>query len=101
MAFHKLEVGLSELVQKIIKHKERVVAGIDVPNHEARQLVFLPGRAPIEENQAARLEQRRELLEHALVIWEVLDHAHDDDRIELLLGLELVKVGELDLELAC
>ena len=82
-----LEIRLPQLVEEIVEHQEGVVAGIDVAHHEGRQLVFLLPGAAVEEHAAAGLEQRGELLQHALVIGQMLDHTHDDDGVELLLRL--------------
>jgi hypothetical protein len=47
----------SHLVQKVVKHKKRVVPAIDVFHHIRGQLVFFPAGAGIEEDAAARFEQ--------------------------------------------
>ena len=95
---HQLEVGLGELVEEIVEHEEGMVAGINVPHHEGRQLVFLFGSAAVEEHAAARLEQPLELPQHALIVGQMLDHAHNDDGVELILRFVLVEVGEHDVE---
>src|SRR6476619_5450835 len=95
---HQLELGLGELVEQIVEHEEGVIAGIDMAHHERRQLVFFPRRAAVEEHEAARLQQLIELLQHPLVVGQMLDHAHDHNRFELLAWLEVVEVGEQDVE---
>ncbi len=75
-----------------------MIAGIDVPHHEGRELVFLLGGAAVEEHDAPGLEQTRKFLQHALVVRQMLDHAHDDDGVERLARLVVVEVGEQDVE---
>src|SRR6476660_8967880 len=77
---HQLELGLGELVEQIVEHQEGMVAGIDVAHHEGGELIFFPRRAAVEEHEAAGLQQLIEFLQHALVVRQMLDHAHDDDR---------------------
>ncbi len=95
----QLELGLVELVEEIVEDEEGVVAGIDMADHEGRQLVFLARRAAIEKYESAGLEQGIEFPQHPLIVGQVLDHAHDDDGVEFLLGLVVIEIGELDVEL--
>src|SRR3989337_4048246 len=51
------EIRLPKLVEEIVEHEEGMVAGIDVPHHEGRQLVFLAPGAAVEEHAAPGFEQ--------------------------------------------
>jgi len=69
------------LVEEVVENEERVVSSVDVLHHKRRELVFLRAGARIEKDASSRFEQFRELSQHATVVRQMLDNAHDDDRI--------------------
>ena len=56
-----------------------MISGIDVAHHECGELVFRARGACVDEHQPARLEHAFELFQHRQIVWQMLDHAHDNE----------------------
>src|SRR5262245_40842276 len=74
-----------------------MVPGINVFDHEGRQFVLPVAGAAIQEYSAVLLEQALKFLNDALVIWKMLYHYHDHNRIEFYLRVIGEEIREYDL----
>ena len=77
-----------------MEDQEGVVAAVDVFDHEGGELVLLRAGAAVEEDVLARLDQGQELVQHGLVLRQMLDHAHDHDGVVFAVRLVLQQVGK-------
>ena len=57
----------------------------------------LAGCASVEEHEPSRLQEVIELAQHARVVGQMLDHAHDDNGIELFPGFVFQEVGQVNM----